>query len=149
MSSLITAYARSTKFKSMCKFKMHKQNTINVHVHFKLLSRTCPSASTDIGGVKVVVREERLEEESSSEASDGERSGQYELTDMVSLRVRLEHDDRSVVYIMDGTQPVGPIGVCFLQRIINSFIPLGFSRFGGHIRPFPHNGAGAVRGENR
>ena len=121
MLSLTTAYACSTKFKSMCKFKMHKQNTINVHVHFKLLSRTCPSASTDIGGVKIVVREERLEDESSSEASisDGERSGsgkrsgsgersgsgakQYVLTDVVSLRVRLEHDDRSVVYIIDGT----------------------------------------------
>ena len=54
-----------------------------------------------------MVREERIAEESSSEASasDGEPSGakQYVLTDVVSLRVRLEHDDRSVVYIIDGT----------------------------------------------
>ena len=50
-----------------------------------------------------MVREERRAEESSSEASasDGEPSGgeQYMLSDVISLRVRLEHD-RSVVYII-------------------------------------------------
>ena len=54
-----------------------------------------------------MVREERIAEESSSEAStsDGEPSGgeQCMLSDVISLRVRLEHDDRSVVYIIDGT----------------------------------------------
>ena len=52
------------------------------------MSRTCPSAATDLGGVKVNVNMKKVVEESASSCSGCDTPVvEYETTDYLSLRV--------------------------------------------------------------